>query len=77
MKNQVPISVRMDSIVKWRVDQEVMLGVYNRNNIINQGSDMFVDLVDARRMYMAHPDPVVRRKILKGFLVRWFPEADI
>lgn len=77
MTNQVPISVRMDSIVKWRVDQEVMLGDFNRNRIINHGADMYVDLLDARRQYRAHPNQDVRKKILKGFLLRWFPEADI
>lgn len=77
MMNQVPISVRMDSTVKWRVDQEVMLGDYNRNRIINRGADMYVDLLDARRQYRAHPNQDVRKKILKGFLLRWFPEADI
>lgn len=75
--NQVPISVRMDSAVKWRVDQEVMLGEYNRNRIINRGADMYVDLLDVRRQYLAHPNQDVRKKILKGFLLRWFPEADI
>lgn len=77
MTNQVPISVRMDSTVKWRVDQEVMLGDNNRNRIINHGADMYVDLLDARRQYRAHPNQDVRKKILKGFLLRWFPEADI
>ena len=67
----------MDSTVKWRVDQEVMLGDHNRNRIINHGADMYVDLLDARRQYRAHPNQDVRKKILKGFLLRWFPEADI
>ena len=77
MMSQVPISVRMDSAVKWRVDQEVMLGEYNRNRIINRGADMYVDLLDARRQYRAHPNQDVRMKILKGFLLRWFPEVDL
>ena len=77
MVNQKAISARIDNIVLWKIDQEVMLGSTTRNRILNHGAQLWLDLVDARREYRAHCDSDVRRKILVGFLKKHFPEVDL
>jgi len=73
---QTAISARIQHEILWRIDQETQLGMYTRNGILNQGASLFLDLIDTRREYRAHPKQDVRRKIVKGFLLRWFPECD-
>ena len=73
---QTPISARIRHEILWRIDQETQLGVYTKNGILNQGASLFLDLIDARREYRAHPQLDVKRKIVRGFLLRWFPECD-
>ena len=73
---QTPISARIQHEIFWRIDQETQLGVYSRNRILNQGASLFLDLIDTRREYRAHPQQDIRRKIVKGFLLRWFPECE-
>ena len=77
MVNQKAISARIDNIALWKIEQEVMLGSTTRNRILNQGAQLWLDLVDARREYRAHRDSDVRRKILVGFLKKHFPEVDL
>lgn len=73
---QTAISARIQNEVLWSINQEAQLGMYTRNRILNQGASLFLDLIDTRREYRAHPQQDVRRKIVKGFLLRWFPECD-
>lgn len=73
---QTAISARIQNEILWSIDQETQLGVYTRNRILNQGASLFLDLIDTRREYRAHPQQDIRRKIVKGFLLRWFPECD-
>ena len=73
---QTPISARIQHEILWRIDHETQLGVYTRNRILNQGASLFLDLIDTRREYRLHTQMDVRRKIIKGFLMRWFPECD-
>lgn len=73
---QTAISARIQNEILWSIDQEIRLGMYTRNRILNQGASLFLDLIDTRREYRAHPQQDVRRKIVKGFLMRWFPECD-
>lgn len=73
---QTPISARIQNETLWNIDQETRLGVYTRNRILNQGASLFLDLVDTRRQYRMHSQKDVRRKIVKGFLMRWFPEYE-
>lgn len=73
---QTPISARIQHEILWRIDQEVQLGQYTRNRILNQGALLYLDLIDTRREYRAHPQPDIRRKIIKGFLLRWLPDYD-
>lgn len=73
---QTPISARIQHEILWRIEQETQLGMYTRNRILNQGASLFLDLIDTRREYWAHPQQDVRRKIVRGFLLRWFPEYD-
>ena len=77
MVNQKPISARIDNTILWKVDQEVMLGTTTRNRILNQGAQLWLELVDARREYRMIHDPDVRRKILAGFLKKYFPEVNV
>lgn len=73
---QTAISARIQNEVLWKINQETQLGYYTRNRILNRGASLFLDLQDARREYRAHPQQDIRRKIVKGFLLRWFPECD-
>lgn len=73
---QTPISARIQHEILRRIDQETQLGVYTRNRILNQGASLYLDLIDTRREYRAHPQQDTRRKIVKGFLMRWFPEYE-
>lgn len=73
---QTAISARIQHEILWRIDQETQLGYYTRNRILNRGASLFLDLLNTRREYQAHPQQDVRRKIIKGFLLRWFPECD-
>ena len=75
MRNQKPISARINHCVLWRIDQEAMLGHYTRNAIINEGADLFCRLQDFRRHMKIHQDKDVRRKVLRGFLIHYAPEA--
>lgn len=74
---QTAISARIQNEVLWKINQETQLGLYTRNRILNKGASLFVDLLDVRREYQMHPQPDIRRKIVKGFLLRWFPECDL
>lgn len=73
---QTAISARIQNEVLWKINQETQLGYYTRNRILNRGALLFLDLQDARREYQMHPQQDIRRKIVKGFLRRWFPECD-
>lgn len=73
---QTAISARIQHEILRRIDKEQQLGVYTRNRILNQGASLFLDLIDTRREYWAHSQQDIRRKIVKGFLMRWFPECD-
>lgn len=53
-----------------------MLGEFNKNRILNEGADLFIDLLDTRRSFRSHSDSTVKRKILQGFLLKYFPEAS-
>lgn len=74
---QTAISARIQNEVLWKINQETQLGYYTRNSILNKGASLFLDLQDVRREYRAHPQHDIRRKIVNGFLMRWFPECDI
>ena len=75
MAKQTLISARINSVLLWNIGQEVMLGETNRNQILNTGAQMYLDLVDARRQYTAHNSQRTRKKIVDGFLQRWWPDA--
>lgn len=75
MVRQQAISARIYYETLWRIEQEVMLGETTRNKILNDGARLWLDLANTRREARMHEDPMVRRKILDGFLSRWFPEA--
>lgn len=46
-----------------------------RNRILNEGAMMYISTLEIRRLYLLHQDPDIRRKILRGFLRTYFPEA--
>lgn len=73
---QTAISARIQNEVLWEINQETQLGYYTRNRILNKGASLFIDLQNTRREYQSHPQLEIRRKIVKGFLLRWFPECD-
>lgn len=75
MAKQTAISARIDNVLLWNIGQEVMRGETNRNQILNTGAQMYLDLAERRRLYMAHDSQYARKKIVEGFLQRWWPEA--
>lgn len=75
MVKQTAISARIDNVTMWKIEQETMVSGTTRNRMLNEGVKMYLSIIDARREYNMHQDPVVRRKILIGILKRWFPEA--
>lgn len=75
MVTQKAISARIENEILWDIDQEVQLGVTNRNRILNEGARLWLYLRDLRRSYSAIDDEEARRKMLRGFLRLWFPEA--
>ena len=72
---QTAISARIDNETLWILEQETMVSGRTRNRMINEGASMYVRTLDARRRYKMHPDRDIRRKILKGYLMTYFPEA--
>lgn len=74
-KNQTAISARIDNHILWILEQETMVSGRTRNRMINEGAAMYVRTLDMRREYQIHQNPDIRRKILKKFLLVYFPEA--
>lgn len=72
---QTPISARVKHEVLWMMNQEAMLGHYNKNEIVNEGARIFLDLLDTRRSMRAVESAEVKTKLVRGWLVKWFPEA--
>lgn len=72
---QKPISARICHETLWQIEQEVMLGETNRNQILNDGARLWLDLIDTRRYIRAHADPKTRMKIIRGFIAKWIPES--
>lgn len=75
MTTQTPISARIDDAVLWAIDQEAMTGQTTRNRILNKGGQMYCIMEDLRRSFRMHESRDVRRKILRGFLKLYWPEA--
>ena len=73
---QTAISARIQNEILWKIELETHRGTYTRNRILNQGASLFLDLMEARRLYRLYPQKDVKQKIVKGFLMRWFPECD-
>lgn len=74
---QRPISARIKHEVLWRLDQEAMIGTYSRNEILNRGGELFLDLLDVRRRMRCFLDEDVRRKMIHGFMKTHWPEAAL
>ena len=68
---QKAISARIKHEVLWAMDQEAMLGTYNRNEILNHGGQLFVDLLDVRRQLRVVQDNAVKRKMIHGFMKKY------
>lgn len=73
---QKAISARIKHEVLWAMDQEAMVGVYNRNEILNRGGQLFVELLDVRREMRMFPDIATKRKMIRGFMLKHWPEAE-
>lgn len=73
---QTPISARIKHEVLWAMNQEAMLGVYSKNEILNEGAMMFLDLLDTRRRIRCAGSNAVKRKMVHGWLSKWFPETE-
>lgn len=76
MVTQKAISARIKYETMWKLDQEVMLGYYSRNAILNEGAKMYLDLIDRRRRFRTITDRKIKKDMLRGFLKLYFPEAE-
>lgn len=74
MKNQVPISARINSTLKWRADEFANDRGMSRNRMINEGLEVYMSLEAMRSNLRRYSSKDVRKKILKGFLKTWVPE---
>lgn len=78
MNKKKPISMRIDNIVLWKVDQEAMVNTLTRNGILNAGASLYCSLQDSRRSYRMHrQNKGVAEKIIIRFLMSFFPELVI
>jgi len=75
MINQTLISARIDNYVLFLADLEKQASGRSRNGILNDGARMLLRLLEAKREYRAHDNPKIRRRIVRGFLRLYFPEA--
>lgn len=75
MVRQRPISARIAHETLWQIEQEVMLGETTRNEILNAGARLWLDLRDTRRQIFANRDARIKEKIIRGFIAKWIPEA--
>lgn len=75
MVNQTAISARIDNQTLWMIDQEIMATGCKRNRLLNEGVRMYIQTLGMRREFRLHQSPDIRRKILKKFLLVYFPEA--
>lgn len=76
MITQTAISARIKNETLWAIDQEHMVSGNTRNAILNEGAVLLLDLIDRRREFRAlNGNPVAQSKVLRGFLLKWFPES--
>lgn len=78
MVTQKAISARIQNETLWNIEQEHMIDqAHNRNRILNEGARMYLDLINADRAMGMYPDDEkTRRKILLGWLQKWWPRAS-
>lgn len=75
MITQQPISARIQHEIMWSLDQERMVSGRSINGMLNDGARMYLDNVDSRREFGLYTNYSLRRKIVRGYLKKWFPEA--
>lgn len=76
MITQKPISMRIKYETYWKIYQETMVSGMTRNEILNIGAILFLDLLDTLREYKRFKTRETKTKILKGFLKKWWPEIE-
>lgn len=70
MANQKMISVKLDLDVLQKADDEVGLGYYKRNRLINEGVTLFCDLLDTSRRAKCSSDSETKKQLLRDCLRR-------
>lgn len=75
MINQQPISARIKHETMWAMNLERTVTGTSINSMLNDGARMYLDNVDARREFGLYTNYSLRRKIVRGYLKKWFPEA--
>lgn len=75
MITQQPISARIKHETMWAMNLERMVTGTSINSMLNDGARMYLDNVDTRREFGLYTNYSERRKIVRGYLKKWFPEA--
>lgn len=70
MANQKMISVKLDLDVLQKADDEVRVGLYKRNRLINEAVTLFCDLLDASRSSSFATDLKSKRRLLRDCIAR-------
>lgn len=76
MVTQVPVSARLDSTLKWKIDQETMKSGWTRNRILNLGAEYWLEVHEAQQLFFSHgSSEEFTRKIITGLVKRLCPWA--
>lgn len=75
MITQKPISARIQHETLWHMNQYRMASGTSINSMLNDGARMYLDNIDCRRLFCNYISYSLRRKIVRGYLKKWFPEA--
>lgn len=70
MIRQKMISVKLYFNLLSKVDDEVSLGYFNRNRLINYAVDAYCDLLDVQRKANCFTDLETKKQLLRDFLQR-------
>lgn len=75
MITQKPISARIQHETLWHMNQYRMASGTSINSMLNDGARMYLDNIGSRRLFGQYTNYTLRRKIVRGYLKKWFPEA--
>lgn len=75
MITQKPISLKIDTELLQKLDEEVRLGWGKRNWHINQAIALYLEVQDLNRRLKCYHDAVLKHDELERFLRLWVPNG--